>query len=273
MIKLIKEVNVQRKLEFIFFSSGHIDEIYKNNQTLFEKNGILITLLEEQINNEALLKFKDFSRLQIFSRDVNFSIPEMNYSEILKFYKALDYNHSIIFSYADEIIEIDQFESEDFNQFSLIAIKRYEGFFGKNTGLFSIQFRGGKIEAFLQYQSNYQNSLSKESGIHSFWSSKKPENVQYNTLCVLHNHKYDSTIEYGKAGRYTALEIDRLSKNKNVKWRFYRRYLFRPIYHLFNLKLFRTSKSFYIHKIRAQLIEYLLSKQILHERKLYDSSK
>ena len=267
MIKLIKKANVQRELEFVFFSSGHIDELYKNNQKLFDKDGILITLLEEQINNESLLKFKDFPRLQIFSRDVNFSVPEMNYSEILKYYRSLDYNHSIIFCYADEIIDTDQLESEDFNQFSLIAIKRYEGFFGKKTGLFSIQFRGGKIDSFLLHQLEYQKTFGKNKGIHSFWTARTSSN-NFIVLNALHNHRYDSSAEYGKCGTYTRMELKKFISGNKINYRlFFKRFVLRGFKQLFNFKLLFSSPGFYFYYLRAHLIESLIAFNITSELK------
>lgn len=267
MINLIKKANVQRDLEFVFFSSGHIDELYKNNQKLFDNDAILITLLEEKVSNESLSKFKDFPRLQIFSRDTNLSLPEMNFSELLTHYQSLGYNHSIVFSYADEIIYIDQLEPKILSQFSLIAIKRYEGFFGQNTGLFSLQFRGGKIDSFLLYQLEYLKSFGENQSVHAFWNTMAPRN-NFIVLNAFHNHQFDSSKEYGKSGIYIRMELEKIiSGNKLNSALFFRRYVLRGFRQLFNFKLLLSFPEYYFYFLRAHLIESLIAFNIICELK------
>jgi hypothetical protein len=262
-LKKIFDSNItidQILIELIIPSHDNYIEILDNYRHLFNINEIKITILESKITDN-ILALSNFSNINLLER-ITDDPPESYFIYYIN--NILKDTNRFFFIYADEFITLDQIKILFYNNSNLIYLNRFECFYNLNSNLFSKQLRGGSYQTILEII----DSFGFKKSFHDFWNynnSSKYSDVQ---LDVLHLHKYDVLRDYGKSSKYVFEEIKMLKKYNYFKLYFLKRFFFRLLSRLLNIKLLLNNYKIYLYLLFAQIIESSNAVLFILENKL-----
>ena len=238
-----------KKLEIVVVSHENYDNIVNNFSHLWGVSWLQIVVLETTMSDKLLVLCKS-QKIRLYERlDCTTAGVEKNFVDY--FQSESNINRRILFLYSDEFVTLGEITRALQSSAPLIYVQRCEFFYGLDSGLLSKQFRGGAWKE----TSQIIYGLGTTTGWHNFWCYKNHLGVQSYNLRINHLHHYDVLSDYGKSSRYVYSEISCLRARVGFKFWFIKRFGFRLVRRILNIRLLVDAPWIYLYLIFAQIIE------------------